>query len=54
LKNSINTNWKTRVQVYQNAVRDIVREIKTPVASTMELEPESLVTDAEFAKARRV
>ena len=47
LRNSVNTTWKAKVQAYQNAVKAVVDEIKTPVATHMEIEDSTtLVTDA--------
>ena len=39
LKNSINTNWKAKNEAYVNSVKDVIREIKTPVTSNLEVVP---------------
>jgi hypothetical protein len=54
LKNSINTNWKAKQDAYVNSVKDVIREIKTPVRSQMDTVPESMVSDAQAAKMERV
>jgi Txe/YoeB family toxin of Txe-Axe toxin-antitoxin module len=54
LKNSIHTTWKAKANAYTNSVKDIIRELKTPVRAQFEGEPETLVTDAEAAKMRRI
>jgi len=54
LKNSIRTNWKAKNETYINSVKDVIREIQTPVAAQVEGQPETLVTDAQAAKWHRV
>ena len=33
LKNSVRTNWKANNERFVNSVKDVIREIKTPVTS---------------------
>jgi hypothetical protein len=55
LRNQARTNWKAKADVYVQAVRDIVTELKTPPTAQIETEaPETLITDAEAAKMRRI
>jgi hypothetical protein len=54
LDQRVQFNWKAKRIAYVNSVKAVIREIQTPVASTMENEPETLVTDAQAAKWHRV
>ena len=54
MKNSIKTNWAAKERVYIDSVKDVIREIQTPVQAQIEGEPETLVTDAQAAKWHRV
>ena len=54
LKNSIKTNWKANNERFVASVKDVIREIKTPVTSNMETVPETLISDAQAAKMERV
>ena len=55
MKNQANTQWRAKAAVYKQAVRNIVAEIKAPAQVQIEMdEPETLVTDVQAAKMRRV
>lgn len=55
MRNSIRTNWKAKANAYNNAVKAVIQELQTPATAQIETEePETLVTDAEAAKMRRV
>ena len=55
MRNEIRTNWKAKAEVYKAAVRNIVAEIKAPARVQIEMEePETLVTNAQAAKMRRI
>ena len=54
MRDSIRTNWKAKYQTYINSVKDVIREVQTPVQAQIEGEPETLVTDAQAAKWHRV
>lgn len=55
MRNQVRTNWKAKADVYVQAVRDIVTELKTPATAQIETDaPQTLVTDAEFNKMKSV
>ena len=55
LRNSVRTNWKAKRDAYINSVKAVIQELQTPATAQVETEePETLVTDAEAAKMKRV